>query len=454
MKTILKLSRLSLITLTIMSFGFSETITIYGTQSARYSSTTSDSCCTPHSIHSYNQSNMYVSGCWWHDVYSQCFENRNAAIWRFDLSDLPTDDMQFFTAKFEYDMNSCENSGYIHTSNEVGPIFTDLAYNLWHNPNWEQSLYNNVECAGGTHSVTIPSSQISYGSQTGQLNVLLTAESNYIDNTGLDAPRLVIEYQPYECDDQITQENCESFDGNCQWTETIETGWCHNLGYEECELNGCDWECAWYHGSCGGCCYYECDGGTYEIESGYCEANIPSSRFGFGNITSNMMEVNYLSESDIGGFQFTLTDEPDLISITDISGGLAEDAGFTVSFSDETGIILGFSFEGEIIPEGSGLLTNIYYTYHNAGTTDICMTDIIVSNPDGQGLSTEGDCTQISGGLLGDLNEDGILNIVDIIILVNLIISGEPIDNPLADVNQDESINILDVISLVNLILE
>ena len=56
--------------------------------------------------------------------------------------------------------------------------------------------------------------------------------------------------------------------------------------------------------------------------------------------------------------------------------------------------------------------------------------------------------------LLGDLNEDGILNIVDIIILVNLIISGEPIDNPLADVNQDESINVLDVISLVNLILE
>ena len=82
------------------------------------------------------------------------------------------------------------------------------------------------------------------------------------------------------------------------------------------------------------------------------------------------------------------------------------------------------------------------------------MTDIIVSNPDGQGLSTEGDCTQISGGLLGDLNEDGVLNIVDIVTLVNLIIQYEPYDNPLADFNQDCSIYVLDVISLVNIILE
>ena len=38
--------------------------------------------------------------------------------------------------------------------------------------------------------------------------------------------------------------------------------------------------------------------------------------------------------------------------------------------------------------------------------------------------------------------------------LSNLIIQNEPIDNPLADVNQDGSINVLDVISLVNIILE
>ena len=452
MKLILKLSSLSLITLTLMSFGFSETITIYGTQSARYTSNTSSSCCTPHSLHSYNQSSMYTSGCWWHDIYEQCFENRNTAIWRFDLSNLP--EMQSFNAQFEYDMSSCENRGYIKTSNETGAISTDLAYNLWHNSDWDQSLYDNLECSGGTHSAVIPQSQISYGSQSGQLNILMSSTDGYIDNSGLDAPRLVIEYQPYECDDQTNQENCES-DESCQWIEDISWGNCGNYNNSN-SCNNAHPDCYWdlCYGGDYGSWYHCCRGGSFQNDNSYCEENIPSSRFGFGNITSNMMEVNYLSESDISGFQFTLTDDPDLISITDVSGGLAEDAGFTVSFSDETGIVLGFSFEGEIISAGTGLLTNIYYTYNDAGTTDVCMTDIIVSDPDGQSLSTAGDCTQISGGLLGDLNEDGILNIVDIIILVNLIISGEPIDNPLADVNQDESINVLDVISLVNLILE
>ena len=100
----IKSSILSLITLIIMSFGFSETITIYGTQSARYSSNSSASCCSPNSLFGYNQSSIYVSSCWWHDVYSQCFENRNTAIWRFDLSELP--ELEDFDASFQYDLNN------------------------------------------------------------------------------------------------------------------------------------------------------------------------------------------------------------------------------------------------------------------------------------------------------------------------------------------------------------
>jgi len=53
--------------------------------------------------------------------------------------------------------------------------------------------------------------------------------------------------------------------------------------------------------------------------------------------------------------------------------------------------------------------------------------------------------------LLGDLNEDGTLNILDIVSLVNLVLSG---DYELAgDINQDETINILDIVLLANLIL-
>jgi len=54
--------------------------------------------------------------------------------------------------------------------------------------------------------------------------------------------------------------------------------------------------------------------------------------------------------------------------------------------------------------------------------------------------------------ILGDMNEDGILNILDIVILANLIISGDD-SNPAGDLNQDGSQNILDIVTLVNLIL-
>jgi hypothetical protein len=54
--------------------------------------------------------------------------------------------------------------------------------------------------------------------------------------------------------------------------------------------------------------------------------------------------------------------------------------------------------------------------------------------------------------ILGDLNGDGTLNILDIVILANLILSGDN-SNPIGDLNQDGSYNILDIVTLINLIL-
>ena len=53
---------------------------------------------------------------------------------------------------------------------------------------------------------------------------------------------------------------------------------------------------------------------------------------------------------------------------------------------------------------------------------------------------------------LGDLNGDGALNILDVVILANLILSGD-VSNPAGDLNQDGTYNILDIVILVNLIL-
>jgi len=53
--------------------------------------------------------------------------------------------------------------------------------------------------------------------------------------------------------------------------------------------------------------------------------------------------------------------------------------------------------------------------------------------------------------LLGDMNSDGVLNVLDIVSLVNIILYGG--ENTAGDINQDGNINILDVVILVNLIL-
>jgi hypothetical protein len=54
---------------------------------------------------------------------------------------------------------------------------------------------------------------------------------------------------------------------------------------------------------------------------------------------------------------------------------------------------------------------------------------------------------------LGDMNGDGTLNVMDVVILINLILAGDG-SNPAGDLDQDGSLNILDVVNLVNLILD
>ena len=74
-------------------------------------------------------------------------------------------------------------------------------------------------------------------------------------------------------------------------------------------------------------------------------------------------------------------------------GGIAEDSGFTVSFGD-TGVVLGFSMSGNIIPATSdGILTNLSYTNI---TSEICINDVVLSDPNGIALEIDliGDCIE------------------------------------------------------------
>ena len=58
--------------------------------------------------------------------------------------------------------------------------------------------------------------------------------------------------------------------------------------------------------------------------------------------------------------------------------------------------------------------------------------------------------------LLGDVNSDGLINVLDVVNIINFILSiNIPVGNQfvLSDLNQDDVINILDVVLIVNIIL-
>ena len=74
------------------------------------------------------------------------------------------------------------------------------------------------------------------------------------------------------------------------------------------------------------------------------------------------------------------------------------------------------------------------------------------------GTATLDDCGVCGGdgsscGLNGDVNGDGFLNVLDVVVIVNIVLGGsEPIDA--GDLNGDGLINVLDVVFLVNIILQ
>ena len=51
----------------------------------------------------------------------------------------------------------------------------------------------------------------------------------------------------------------------------------------------------------------------------------------------------------------------------------------------------------------------------------------------------------------GDVNQDGSVNILDVVMTVNIVLSDEYDD--IADVNNDGAVDVLDIVQLVDLIL-
>ena len=103
--------------------------------------------------------------------------------------------------------------------------------------------------------------------------------------------------------------------------------------------------------------------------------------------TSPTVEVLYNSGTPIGAFQFGVTG----VSVSGAGGGSAEAAGFSVSNSSS--IVLGFSFTGNTIPAGDGVLVVLEVE----GSANACLTDLIITDSSANALNaTVEDCLKIS----------------------------------------------------------
>ena len=94
------------------------------------------------------------------------------------------------------------------------------------------------------------------------------------------------------------------------------------------------------------------------------------------------------------------------------------------------------------------------HTYSQGGSYDVNLT---VTNIYGMESEPHTETVQLGSNIMpGDINNDSVLNILDIVLVANFILGSDTPDASefaAADLNSDGILNILDVVTLTNLIL-
>ena len=289
-------------------------------------------------------------------------------------------------------------------------------YGAYQYPGWYSGWY----CAGGNYQI-----DNSYCQEIEMPECNEEYEFQCTDGSCIPIHRVCNNIN--DCEDGSDEINCEdcsellesdcSNDNNCEWLENIELENC-NFAWSEsnCQAhNGCEWECEMIWDSSLWEDVLVCDCyGQYQVDVGYCE------------------EIEMPECSEMNEPQCSNDDECDWIE--DINWGSCEDL--------------------------TPIWNVIYYCDDPSTNLDNCYTYTCYGGGYGQwGTCCGGSPYVIADNSycedipyeLGDVNQDSIINIQDVIIVINLILSGG--SDLSADLNLDNTVNVLDVIQLVNIIL-
>jgi len=104
-----------------------------------------------------------------------------------------------------------------------------------------------------------------------------------------------------------------------------------------------------------------------------------------------VLNVSMATAREVSGFQFRLSGGTPVAS----QGGRAGESAFTVSTSEDTSIVIGFSLDGAAIPPGDGILTQITFQ-PDPGASEVCLTEPVLGDPRGVEVQTVmGGCVSI-----------------------------------------------------------
>jgi len=244
------------------------------------------------------------------------------------------------------------------------------------------------------------------------------SEMNETECSSDDVCEWVEDIEIGQCSQFDNSENsCTDYPGECFWDEDITYASCNYPNSGICNsYAGCYWDC--YYGYCD--CYgqqqivdTECIG-QYETDNSYCQEIVMPE-------CSEMEQSN--CEDDFG---CDWVEDIDYASCSDLS--ISDCSQY---FDD--GCIL----DSDCIQWGSWY-SWICYEYGQSYCT-------------GGSYQLDNSYCEQNEYQLGDLNQDSLINIQDVILAINLILYGEFYLS--ADINLDSTVNVLDVIQIVNIIL-
>lgn len=209
------------------------------------------------------------------------------------------------------------------------------------------------------------------------------------------------EIQMPECSN-MDQLQCINED-SCYWINDLEIGDCSDItNSSECyQIN----QCLWYNAGNYGYLYDNCYGGTYEIDNSYCQENI-------------MPECSIMSQSQCIG-----EDSCNWIENYEWSNCSNYDSATECSWANDNG-------------------GNCNWSWNSTQWQDTCSGGSFQLNTSY--------CQEIDY-IIGDINSDFNINILDVIETINIILNNNY--DVIVDLDNNEQVNVLDVIQLINIIL-